>query len=116
MYDACESGLRELCECMHQGLEEGGVVGPRGCVRDRVLGTSSGALSFYLGSGGGEVLSETEVCLLKGGAGVANGDGYEFHLAQERLEIFDEGGVLDGLLLAPLVASEVLAEADLDDD
>ncbi len=116
MYDACESGLRELCECMHQGLEEGGVVGPRGCVRGRVLGTSSGALPFYLGSGGGEGLGETAVCLLKGCAGVADGDGYEFHFAPERLELIDEGGVLGGLLFAPLVASEVLAEADLDDD
>ena len=116
MNDACESGLREMCECMHKGLEEGGVVGPRGCVRGRVLGSSSGALPLDLGSGGGEGLGETEGCLLKGGAGVANGDGYEFHLAPERLELFDEGGVLGGFLLAPLVAAEVLAEADLDDD
>ena len=101
---------------MHKGLEEGGVVGPRGCVRGRVLGASSGALPFYLGSGGGEDLGETEVCLLKGGAGVANGDGYKFHLAPERLELIDKGGVLGGLLLAPPVAAEVLAEADLDDD
>jgi hypothetical protein len=61
-------------------------------------------------------LGETVVCLLKGGAGVVDGDGYELHLAPERLELVDEGGVLDGLLLAPLVASEVLSEADLDDD
>jgi hypothetical protein len=53
---------------------------------------------------------------LEGGAGVANGYGHEFHLAPERLELFDEGGVLGGFLLAPLVAAEVLAEADLDDD
>ena len=116
MYDACEPSLRELCECMHQGLEEGGVVGPRGCVRGRVLGSPSGSLPLDLGSGGGEGLSETEGCLLEGGAGVANGYGHEFHLAPERLELFDEGGVLGGFLLAPLVAAEVLAEADLDDD
>jgi hypothetical protein len=53
---------------------------------------------------------------LEGGAGVADGYGHEFHLAPERLELFDEGGVLGGFLLAPLVAAEVLAEADLDDD
>ncbi len=61
-------------------------------------------------------MGETAVCLLKGGAGVADGDGFEFHFALERIELFDEGGVLGGLLLAPLVAFEVLAEADLDDD
>ena len=101
---------------MHQGLEEGGVVGPRGCVCGRVLGSSSGALQFDPGSGGGEGLGETAVCLMKGGAGVADVDGHELHLSSERLELVDEGGVLGSLLLAPLVASEVLAEADLDDD
>ncbi len=101
---------------MHHGLEEGGVVGPRGCVRGRVLGSSFGALPFDLGSVNGEGMGETAVCLLKGGAGVVVGDGYELHLAPKRLELVDEGGVLGGLLLAPLVASEVLAKADLDDD
>ena len=61
-------------------------------------------------------MSETEGCLLEGGAGVANGYGHEFHLAPERLELFDEGGVLGGFLLAPLVAAEVLAEEDLADE
>ena len=114
--DAYESLLSELCECMHQGLEEGGVVGPRGCVRGRVLGSSSGALQFDTGSGGGEGLDETAVCLLEGGAGVADGDGHELHLSPELLEFIDEGGVFGGLLLEPLVASEVLAETDLDND
>ncbi len=30
--DACESSLSELCECLHQGIEEGGAVDPRGRV------------------------------------------------------------------------------------
>ena len=79
---------------MHKGLEEGGVVGPRGCVRGRVLGSSSGALQFDPGSCGGEGLGEMAVCLLKGGAGVADGDGYELHLAPKRLELVDEGAYL----------------------
>ena len=89
---------------------------PRGFVGVWVLNISSGAPLLDLRSCGGEGLGETEGCLLEGGAGVANGYGHEFHLAPECLELFDEGGVLGGLLLAPLVAAEVLAEADLDDD
>ncbi len=61
-------------------------------------------------------MGETAVCLLEGGAGVAYGDGDELHLAPKRLELVDEGGVLGGLLLSPLDASEVLAESDFDDD
>ena len=47
---------------------------------------------------------------------MANGDGHEFHLSPHRLESGDEWGVLGGLVLKPLVASEILAESDLDDD
>ncbi len=61
-------------------------------------------------------MCEMELRLLEGGAHVADGDGHEFHLPPHRLQIGDEWGVLGGLLLKPLVASEVLAESDLDDD
>jgi hypothetical protein len=54
--------------------------------------------------------------LLEGGARVADGDGHEYYLPPQRLEGGDERGVLGGLLLKTLVASEVLAEADLEDD
>ena len=54
--------------------------------------------------------------VLEGGARVADGDGHEFHLPLHRLESGDEGDILGGLLLKPLVESEVLAESDLDDD
>ncbi len=91
-------------------------MGPRGGVGGRVSGSSSGSLQLDLGSGGGEGLSETAVCLLEGGAGVADGNGRELHLSLERLELVDEGGVFCGILLEPLVASEVLAETNLDDD
>ena len=53
---------------------------------------------------------------LEGGARVAGGDGHEYNLPPQRLEGFDEWGVLCGLLLKPLVAPEVLAESDLEDD
>ncbi len=56
------------------------------------------------------------MCLLEGGAGLADGEGHDLHLSLERLEFVDEGGVFGGLLLEPLVASEVLAETDLDND
>ena len=56
------------------------------------------------------------LCILEGGASVADGDGHEFHLSPYRFESGDEWGVFGGLLLKPLVASEVLAESDLDDD
>ncbi len=69
-----------------------------------------------LGSCGGEGFGETAVCLVEGGADVADGYGHELHLAPKRLELVDEWGVFGGLLLEPLVASEVLAETDLDDD
>ncbi len=74
--DACESVLSELCECRHQGLEEGGVVGPCSGVGGRVSGSSSGSLHLDLGSSGGEGLGETAMCPLEGGAGVADGDGH----------------------------------------
>ncbi len=45
-------------------------------------------------------MGETTVCLLEGGADVADGDGHELHLAPERLEIVDEWGVFDGFLLS----------------
>ena len=54
--------------------------------------------------------------LLEGGARVADGDGHEFHLPPHRLQSGDAWGLLGGLLLKPLVASEVLAEFYLDDD
>ncbi len=38
-------------------------------------------IKLDLGSGGGEGLGETAVCLLEGGAGVADGDGYELQLS-----------------------------------
>ena len=61
-------------------------------------------------------MGETTVCLVEGGVGVADGDGHELHLAPKCLELVDEWGVFGGLLLEPLVASEVLAETDLGDD
>jgi hypothetical protein len=53
---------------------------------------------------------------LKGDTRVADGDGHEFHLSSHRFEGGDEWGVFGGLLLTPLVTSEVLAESDLDED
>jgi len=65
-------------------------------------------------------LCEMALCFLEGGADVANRDGHEFHLSiYIYIYLFeggDEWGVLGGLLLEPLVASEVLAESDIDDD
>ena len=61
-------------------------------------------------------MSEMALHLLEGGARVADGDGHEYHLPPHRLQSGDEWGVLGGLLLKPLVAPEVLAESDLEDD
>ncbi len=61
-------------------------------------------------------MCEMVLRLLGGGARVADGDGHEYHLPPQRLEGVDEWGVLCGLLLKPLVAPEVLAESDLEDD
>ncbi len=47
---------------------------------------------------------------------MADGDGQEVHLSPNRFKSYDEWGVLGGLLLKPLVASEVLAESDLNED
>ena len=54
VYDACESILRKPRECLHQGLEEGGVVGPRGGVCLGVLDFSSGLASLNLEPRGGQ--------------------------------------------------------------
>ena len=56
------------------------------------------------------------LCLLEGNAHMADGDGHEFHLSPHRFESVDEWGVLGGILLKPLMASEVLAKSDLDED
>ncbi len=61
-------------------------------------------------------MGATAVCLVEGGARVADGDGHDIHLAPKCLELVDEWAVFGGLLLEPLVASEDLAETDLDDD
>ncbi len=56
------------------------------------------------------------LCLLEGCARVADGDGHKIHLPPYRIKSGDEWGVLGGLLLKLLVASEVLAETDLEGD
>ena len=61
-------------------------------------------------------MGEVTLRLLEGGARVTDGDGHEFHLSPHRLEGGDEWDVLCGLLLKPLVASEVLAKSDFDED
>ena len=50
--DAYESSLSELCKCLHQGLEEGGVVGPHGGVGLGVVDFSSSHASLDFGSCG----------------------------------------------------------------
>jgi hypothetical protein len=54
-------------------------------------------------------------CFLEGGTGVADGDGHDLHLSPYRFESGDKLGILGDLPLKPLVATEVLAESDLDD-
>ena len=41
VHDADDSSLSKLCECLHQGLEEKGVVGPRGGIGARAVDFSS---------------------------------------------------------------------------
>ena len=48
-----ESSLSLLSECLHQGFEEGGVVGPRGGVGLGVLNFSYSSSSLDLESCGG---------------------------------------------------------------
>ena len=62
-------------------------------------------------------MGEMALRLREGCARVADGDGHEIPLSPHRFEGGDEGGVLLGcLLLKPLVAFEVLAESDFDED
>ena len=56
------------------------------------------------------------LCLDEGGARMADGDGHEFPLSPFCFESGDEWSVLVGLPLKPLLASEVLAKSDLDED
>ena len=51
--DAAESSLSKLHECLHHGLEEGGVVGARGGVDVGAVDFSSGPTLLDLGSCGG---------------------------------------------------------------
>ena len=51
--DAYESSLSKHCECLHQGLEEGRVVDPRGGVGLGGVDFSYGPASLDLGSCGG---------------------------------------------------------------
>ena len=91
-------------------------MGPRGGVGLGVADFSSGPKSLNLGSRGGQGLCEMAMSLLEGGARVADGDGHEFHLSPYHREGGNEWGVLGGLLLEPLLTSEVLAESDLEED
>ncbi len=51
--NADDSSLSKLCECLHQGLEEGEVVSPRGGVGVGVVDFSCGPALLYLRSCGG---------------------------------------------------------------
>ena len=61
-------------------------------------------------------MGEMAVRLREGCGRVADGDGHELHLSPHRFEGGDEWGVLGGLLLKTLVASELLAESNIKDD
>ncbi len=89
---------------------------PRGFVGFWVLNISSGAPLLDLRSCGREGLGETDGGLLEGCARMADRNGHELHLAPHCLEGVDQWGVLGGLLLLPLVATEVSAEDDLDEE
>jgi len=80
MNDSCESRLCKICEPLHQGLEEGGVVAPRGGVGVGVDDVSSGSGSLNLQSCGGECLCAALLGLVEGSAGVADGDYDELYL------------------------------------
>ena len=61
-------------------------------------------------------MGEMVMCHGEGNARVVDGDGHRFHLYPHRFESGDVWGVIGGLLLKPLVTSEVLAKSDLDED
>ncbi len=82
---AYESSLSKLCKRLHQGLEEGGVVGPRGGVGLGVEDFSYSPASLDLGSCGGYSLCEMALRFLEGAARVADGDGHEFHSSPHRI-------------------------------
>ena len=61
-------------------------------------------------------MGETALWFREGVASVVDSDGHEFHLSSRLFHRCDEWDVLGGLLLKPLVASEVVAKSDLDKD
>ena len=91
-------------------------MGPRGGVGLGVADFSSGPATLNLGARGGQGLGEMAMSLLECSAGVTDGDGHEFHFFPYHLEGGNEWGVLGGLLLKPLLTSEVLAKSDLEED
>ena len=80
MKDSYESRLCEICEPLHQRLEEGGVVATRGGVGVRVSDVYLCSVSFYVRSCGGEGLGEALLGLVEGGAELADGNCDELHL------------------------------------
>ena len=91
-------------------------MGPRGGVGVGALDLSYGPDSLDLGSCGGLGLGEMALRHGEGGAILAGGDGYEYHLLPYHSESVDEWGVLGGLLLLSSVAAEVYVEPYLDED
>ena len=81
MNDSFESRLCEICEPLHQGLEEAGVVAPRGGVGVGVGEVSPGSASFDIRSCGGEGFGEALLSLVEGGAGVTDGGCDELYLS-----------------------------------
>jgi len=63
MYDSCESSLCEMCESRHQGLEEDGVVAPRGGVDVGVGDVSLCSVSLDIWSCGGEGSGEAMLAI-----------------------------------------------------
>jgi hypothetical protein len=80
MDDSCESILCEISEPLHQELEEGGVMSPRGGVGVRVGDVSSDSVPFNLLSCGGECLCEALFGLVEGTVGMADVDCDELYL------------------------------------
>jgi len=92
--DVDESSLSKLCECLHQDLEEGGVVAPRGGIGVGAVDFSYGPTSLDLMYCGGQGLGEMALCHGEGGANVADGDGHEFHLLITALREVTSGAYL----------------------
>ena len=114
--DAEESCLREQAELVKEGLSNSFVVKEGGRADFGRLVAFAFALGGDRGADLGEGICEVVRSVDEGSAGVADGDANELNASPIFAEGCEEGEVFVGLPFVFLMAAEVPAEADLEEE